>query len=121
MGLGLTVRVTVRLGLGLTVHYRGTDGLIIFASRGVRVHPRKDLSPEGIEMSLEVGKIRSSQICFCCGDLRTVRAVLAVQKSPKSTDGIVPSGSQGSKSSTEDAKVTPNPSEIIELNQSHRF
>jgi hypothetical protein len=27
-----------------------------FASRGVRVHPRKDLSAEGIEMSLKVGK-----------------------------------------------------------------
>ena len=68
-----------------------------FASRGVRVHPRKDLSPDGTKMSLEVGKIRSSQICFCHGDVRTVRAVLAVQKPPKSTDGIVPSGSYGSK------------------------
>ena len=88
MGLGLTVRVTVRLGLGLTVHYRGTDGLIIFASRGVRVHPRKDLSPEGIEMSLEVGKIRSSQIFFWCDDLRIATAVLTVQIPPKSLDGI---------------------------------
>ena len=55
------------------------------------------------------------------GDLRTVRAVLAVQKPPKSTDGIVPSGSYGSKGSMEDAKVAPNPSEIIELNETHRF
>ena len=30
--------------------------VIRFASRGVRVHPRKDLSAEGIEMSLKVGK-----------------------------------------------------------------